>query len=186
MIVSAVAARYADAFADIVTEPGSGLRPEDALRELREFQSLLASAADFQNVLISPAVPGSRKKAVVARIGKLAGLSRITLNFLFVLIDRRRLAGLPEILHVIEQKLDERLGFAGAEVVSARELTEAQRAALSAELERRAGKRIRLRVSVDEALIGGVVARIGSTVYDGSVRGRLKSLERRLSAERYS
>jgi len=83
----------------------------------------------------------------------------------------------------LEITLDERLGFAHADVASATELTETQRLALSAQLERLTGKRIRMRYSVDPALIGGAVARIGSTVYDGSVRGQLHSLEHRLTAE---
>ena len=80
--------------------------------------------------------------------------------------------------------MDERLGFARAEVSSPRELTESQRGAISGQLERLTGKRIRMRFAVDPALIGGVVARIGSTVYDGSVRGQLQTLGRRLSTER--
>jgi len=78
--------------------------------------------------------------------------------------------------------LDQRLGYARAEVASPRELNNAQRTALNATLERLTGKRIRMRFTIDESLIGGVVARIGSTVYDGSVRGQLQSLERRLMA----
>jgi len=186
MTFSGVAARYADALADVVTARGSALKPQEALGELRAFEAVLRTSADLKNALVSPAVPASRKKAVAARIGEALGMSRIARNFLFVLIDHRRIAGLAEILQIFEQKLDERLGYASAQVVSARELTEAQRGALSAELEKLAGKRIRMRVSVDEKLIGGVVARIGSTVYDGSVRGRLRSLERRLTAESYS
>jgi len=93
-----------------------------------------------------------------------------------VLIDDR---GSQQGIRII----DERLGYARAEVASARELTETQRTALNAQLERLTGKRIRMRFQVDESLIGGVVARIGSTVYDGSLRGQLASLESRLRAE---
>jgi F-type H+-transporting ATPase subunit delta len=109
-------------------------------------------------------------------------LSGIARNFLFVLVDHRRIASLSEIIHSFELVVDERLGFARAEVSAASELAEGQRTALRTELERLTGKRIRARFAVDGALIGGVVARIGSTVYDGSVRGQLDSLERRLSA----
>jgi len=186
MTISAIAARYADALADVVTAPASAVRPPQALAELQSFAAALRTSVNLKNALVSPAVPVTRKKAVVARIGETLGISRIARNFLFVLIDHRRIGGLPEILQVFEQKIDARLGFASAQVVSARELTETQRTALNAELERLAGKRIRMRVSVDDALIGGVVARIGSTVYDGSVRGRLQTLERRLTAESYS
>jgi F-type H+-transporting ATPase subunit delta len=128
-------------------------------------------------------VPPGRKRAVVGRIADTLKLSRITRNFLYVLIDHRRISGLPDILHSLEVIVDERLGFARAEVSSARELTEAQRTALNARLERMTGKRIRMRFTVNPALIGGAVARIGSTVYDGSVRGQLDSLGRRLVTE---
>lgn len=186
MTLSAIASRYADALADVVTAGDSAVRPQDALAQAQAFAATLGSSADLQNALASPAVPASRKKLVVARLADMLGLSRVIRNFLFVLIDHRRITGLAEIIQIFERRVDERLGFARAEVVSARELTEAQRASLNQELEQLAGKRIRMRVSVDDALIGGVVARIGSTVYDGSVRGRLHSLERRLTAESYS
>ena len=183
MTVSAVATRYAEAFADVVTTPGSPLRPQEALAQLGSFHALLSSSTELYNALTSPAVPGSRKKAAAGRIAEALGLARITRNFLFVLIDHHRIPTLPEIAEKFEQILDERLGFARAEVCSAQELNEAQRSTVNETLERLSGKRIRMRFAVDESLIGGVVARIGSTVYDGSVRGRLASLARRLSAE---
>jgi F-type H+-transporting ATPase subunit delta len=120
---------------------------------------------------------------VAGRIADQLQLSRIIRNFLFVLIDHRRIAEVPQILPAFELVLDQRLGFARAEVASAGELSEAQRTTLNGKLERLTGKRIRMRFSVDESLIGGVVARLGSTVYDGSLRSRLQSLERRLAAE---
>jgi F-type H+-transporting ATPase subunit delta len=183
MTATAVAARYAGALADIVTSAGSAVRPQDALAELRAFEGTLRSSPDLYNVLISPAIPGSRKKAVVGRIADDLQVSRITRNFLFVLIDHQRVPALTEILNTFEAVLDERLGFVRAEVASPRELNNEQRASLNATLERLTGKRIRMRFTVDESLIGGVVARIGSTVYDGSVRGQLQFLERRLAAQ---
>lgn len=183
MTLSAVASRYANALADVVTAARSPLRPADALAELSAFEAALRSSTELQNALVTPAVPVGRKRAVVARIAGILQLSGITRNFLFVLIDHRRIASLREIIQTFELVLDERLGFARAEVASARELSGEQRAALNAQLERLTGKRIRMRYAVDDGLIGGVVARIGSTVYDGSVRGQLQVLERRLSVE---
>jgi F-type H+-transporting ATPase subunit delta len=183
MTHSAVAARYANALADVVTDGSSALPPREALAELRSFQSALAESPELLNALITPAVPMARKRAVVTRIADVLKLSRISRNFLLVLIDHRRIAGIAGIADAFEVVLDERLGFARAEVTSAFELSEAQRSALAAELERLTGKRIRARYALDESLIGGVVARIGSTVYDGSVRGQLQSIGRRLSAE---
>jgi len=183
MTLSAVASRYASALADVVTAGGSALGPQAAVAELRDFESLLQSSPELHNALLTPAVPVGRKRAVVGRLADLLKLSRIARNFLFVLIDHRRITSLPQIIQSFEEIVDERLGYARAEVASARELTEPQRTALNAQLERLTGKRIRMRFSVDESLIGGVVARIGSTVYDGSLRGQLASLESRLSAE---
>ena len=187
MTLSAVATRYAKALADVTTAPATGLRPEvrpeDALVELRAFETALAASRELQNALNTPAVPGSRKRAVVGRIAGVLELSTIARNFLFVLIDHRRIALLGAILHSFELIMDERLGFARAEVSSPVELTETQRGAIHTQLESITGKRIRVRFAVDPALIGGVMARIGSTVYDGSVRGQLQTLGRRLSTE---
>jgi F-type H+-transporting ATPase subunit delta len=183
MTLSAVATRYAKALADVTTA-AAGLRPEEALSQLRAFEGALAASHELQNALTTPAVPASRKRAVVARIAGILKLSLIARNFLFVLIDHRRIALLGEILHSFELIVDERLGFARAEVSSPRELTESQRGAINTQLEHLTGKRIRMRFAVDPELIGGVVARIGSTVYDGSVRGQLQTLGRRLSTER--
>jgi F-type H+-transporting ATPase subunit delta len=187
MTLSAVAARYANALADVVsdrtsTAGRSPLEPQDAVKELRAFEAVLAQSHDLREVLHTPAITGSRKKAVVGRLADLLKLSRISRNFLLVLIGHRRIALLGEILQAFEIVLDERSGYIRAEISSARELGDAQRAQIGAEIEKLTGKRIRTAWLVDESLIGGVVAKVGSTVYDGSVRGSLESLGRRLSA----
>jgi F-type H+-transporting ATPase subunit delta len=183
MTSSAIAHRYAGALVDVVAGQAARLDPQQVTRELRDFESTLAESAELRHALSSPSVPGSRKKAVVGKIADQLSLSRVSRNFLFVLIDHRRIAALPEILHAFEIELDERLGFARAEVTAARDLDQNQREALARDLEKLTSKRVRMNFSVDPALIGGVVARIGSTVYDGSVRRQLETLERRLTAE---
>jgi F-type H+-transporting ATPase subunit delta len=183
MTHSALATRYANALADVVTTGASGTNADAIITELRAFDAALHSSLELQAALTSPAVPPGRKRAVVGRIADALQLSRVARNFLFVLIDHRRIVSLTEIIHSFETVSDERLGFARADVSSARELAEPQRKTLSLQLERLTGKRVRARYSVDDSLIGGVVARIGSTVYDGSVRGQLDSLGKRLSTE---
>jgi F-type H+-transporting ATPase subunit delta len=183
MTLSAVATRYANALADVVTAGASPLRPADAAAELQAFATALAASAELRNALSTPAVPVGRKRAVIGQISKILNLSAIARNFLFILVDHRRIAALPEILRSFEAIVEERLGFARADVSSARELTEAQRGAVTAELERLTGKRVRARFAPDASLIGGLVARIGSTVYDGSLRGQLQSLEQRLGGQ---
>ncbi len=183
MTLNAVAARYANALADVVTAPSAAISPQNALAELRSFEAALESSQELREVLATPSIPASRKKAVIGRIADALGISRVPRNFLYVLVDHRRIGSLRAIIQQFEQAVDEHLGFTRADVVSAGPLNDAQRAALSAQLQRLTGKKIRMRTEVDPALIGGAVARIGSTVYNGSVRGRLASLERRLTAE---
>jgi F-type H+-transporting ATPase subunit delta len=183
MTTSAVATRYANALADVVTASGSPLQPERAAEELKSFAAAIAESPELANALITPAVPAARKRAVVGRVAERLGLSPISRNFLYVLVDKRRIGSLSQIIQSFEQVVDERLGFARAEVSSATAMTDQQRAALNGRLEQLTGKRVRAQYSVDGSLIGGVVARIGSTVYDGSVRGQLATLGRRLTAE---
>src|SRR3954467_7280433 len=155
MTLSAVAARYANALADVVTAGASTLSPQQAVAELRAFEATLRGSVELQNALITPAVAGSRKKAVVGRIADLLKLSQVSRNFLFVLVDRRRIASLSSIIQDFEAVVDARLGYAQAEVSSARELSDSQRNALTSQLERLTGKRIRMRLKVDQSLIGG-------------------------------
>ena len=91
MTLSSVATRYAKALADVTATAASGLSPEDALSQLRAFASALAASRELENALTTPAVPTSRKRAVVGRIADVLKLSPIARNFLFVLIDHRRI-----------------------------------------------------------------------------------------------
>lgn len=178
----AAAARYARALADIATAPGAEADPRGVAEELSAFEAALASSADLRNILLSPAVAPARKRAVVGRIGASLALSRLVRNFLFVVIDHRRIEMLGQIRAAYEAALDERLGVARADITSAAGLTEAERQAIAAQLGRLSGRRIRPEFAVDAALIGGVSAKIGSTIYDGSVRGRLQALRRKMTA----
>jgi F-type H+-transporting ATPase subunit delta len=183
MTISALGNRYANALADVVTAARSAVRPDAAVAELKIFAAALRDSHELHSALTSPAVPPARKRAVVGRIADQLGTSKIVRNFLYVLVDHRRISHLSEVTHSFERIVDERLGFVQAEISTATELTQPQRSLLGSELERLAGGKVRTRFSVDEKLIGGAVARIGSTVYDGSVRGQLHSLGRRLGAE---
>jgi F-type H+-transporting ATPase subunit delta len=183
MIISAVAARYANALAEVVTGPKSKTSPQQVLADLRAFEVAMDGSPELREALTTPAIPVSRKRAVIGRIADLLGMSPITRNFLFVLVDHRRIPWFSPIVQTFEEVMDRRLGFARADVSSAARLTPEQEAAVNGELERVAGKRIRSRFMVDPALIGGAVARIGSTVYDGSVRGQLAAMERLLTGE---
>jgi F-type H+-transporting ATPase subunit delta len=172
----ALASRYARALADLVLDPSAGMDPQAAVNELHRFESAFSSAPLLRNVMLSPAVSPARKRAVIARLAEMLGTSRLIRNFLYVVINHRRTSILPEIREALQALLDERLGMVEAGVASARELTEEQRSIVSAQLARLTGKKVRCRFSVKEPLLGGVTARIGSTIYDGSVRGQLARL----------
>ena len=184
MTASAISSRYANALVDVVTGPRTAIDPQQALGELRGFAQSLAGSQELHNALTSPAVPPARKRAVVTKIAERLGVSRVPRNFLYVLIDHRRIGALAGIIETADELLDARLGFARARISSAMPMAEAQRARLVAELERLTGSRLRPLFTVDEDLIGGAVARVGSTVYNGSVKSRLENLGRRLAAER--
>jgi len=177
---SAVVNRYANALADIVVSPQAGIDPAVAVAQLRSFGEAVEGSRELRIVMASPAVSAARKRLVVRRIAEALGLHRIILNFLLVLSDHRRASALTDMIDAFAVVLDERLGFLRAEVTSANELGQQQRDQLAAELARVASSQVRMRFSVDPSLIGGVTARVGSKVYDGSVRGQLAVLRQRL------
>ena len=182
-MAAALATRYARALVDVATKAGAATTPEKTAVELADFIAVLNRSAELRGVLVSPAVAPAKKKLIITEIGARLGLSRTTLNFLRVVIDHRRLALLPEMLPAFQALLDERMGVVRAEVASAQAVDPDQQSALAARLGALTGKRARLHFTVDPSLLGGVVARIGSTIYDGSVRGRLQAIGRRLAAE---
>ncbi len=177
----AVASRYARALADLVLDPSRGLPAERAVAEIAAFEQLAGASRDLEGVLLSPAVAPARKRAVVERLAHRLEMSRLVRNFLFVIVDRRRAGMLAEIRVAFEALIDERSGAAEADVRSARLLSTAERESVALSLGRMTGKKVRCKFSVEESLIGGLVARIGSTIYDGSVRGQLDALGRRLT-----
>lgn len=180
-MLSVVARRYAKALVDVITAPGSSIDPAKSLAELRDIDAIITASNDLRNALMSPAVTPARKRAVIARLIEPMGVSRQIRNFLFVVISHRRIQDFSSIIEAVEQLLDERLGFIRADVSSAHALTDEQRASLEAQLSRVAGKKAKLKFTTDPALLAGVVARVGSTVYDGSVRGQLQKLRAKLA-----
>jgi F-type H+-transporting ATPase subunit delta len=182
-MASALAYRYASALVDIVLTPGSTLKPEDAVAQLRAAAQMVSQSTELRTALLTPAIPTSRKRAVMAKLLEEIAASAYLRNFIWVVIDHRRIGMLDDIREAFEVALDERMGFARAEVTSAAALDEQRSARLESELSRLTGKRMRLRFAVDPELLGGATARIGSTLYDGSLRGQLEQLRRELTEE---
>ena len=180
MISTAIVSRYANALVDVVTGP-KGLDPKLALANLQAFNALVESSEDLRKILDSPAVSSARKRIVIKKFAEMLGIEPIICNFLLVLSDHRRAAALIHVIERFEVVMDERMGFLRADVKSAGELSETQRQSLSEELSKLAGKAVQMRFEIDPELIGGVTAQLGSTVYDGSVRGQLNTLRSRFS-----
>jgi len=182
-MASAVANRYARALVDLVSAPGSPLKPEEAVAQVRGVEQLMAESWELRNAMLTPAIKISRKRAVMGRLLQEIQVSHLIRNFAFVLIDHRRIGMIGDIREAFELHLDERLGFVRAEVTSAAALDAPRQANIEGELSRLTGKRMRLRFAVDAGLLGGVEARIGSTVYDGSLRGQLQRMRRELTGQ---
>jgi F-type H+-transporting ATPase subunit delta len=181
MISSSVVNRYANALADVVLSPNSDIQAPQAMEQLRGFDSVVRSSPDLRSVLASPAIPVARKRAIIKSIAEKLGLARVVRNFVLVLSDHRRSGALAQMVDAFEALLDDRLGFQRAEVRSAYELDGNQQNELSARLSQLAGRPVRMSFAVDPELIGGATARIASRVYDGSVRGQLAEMRKRLA-----
>jgi F-type H+-transporting ATPase subunit delta len=184
-MISVVAARYAKALADVVVARGAPVDTSAITAQLRAVSEIIDSSSELRNALASPAVAPSKKRAVLSRLidlqPELGSILPQVRNFLFVVSDHRRITDLKSIMEAFEALVDDRMGFVRADVASARELTTEQKAALEVQLSRLAGKKAKLRFTTDPALVAGVVARVGSTVYDGSVRGQLERLQVKLT-----
>lgn len=176
--MKSAALQYANALADIVLAQGAA---EPALGQLSDFARAYAESAELRNFLASPSVEAAAKHRVVEKLAARLGASKIVRNFLFVVIDRRRTVLIPEIFAAFQEVLRKRLGIAEAEVSSATELNAAQKAELAQRIGQLTGKRVETRYLVDRHLLGGAVVRIGDTIYDGSVRGRLNALRAKLA-----
>lgn len=178
--MAAIAARYARAFAEVAAE--RKLDPEKTVQELDELGALFAQSQELHSVFLNPAVPHEDKLKLLDAIVKKIGGDKMLRNFLAVLVDQRRIGLMAEIAREFRDQFDERVGIADAQVSSARELSASEKKTLEAQLAGVTGKKIRARYAEDPALLGGVVVRIGSTIYDGSVRGRLQKLKEQITA----
>ena len=179
----AIASRYARALADLVFAPNAGVAPPLALEQIRSFHQTIESAPHLRAALLSPAAPAVKKRAVVSKLAARLGLSPLMRNFLFVVMDHRRLPMLGEIGEAFEKAMDDRLGRVRAVVTSSAALTPEQQRKIEIQLAARTGKQVRSEYRVNGDLVGGVSVQIGSTIYDGSVRGRLNALRTRMASE---
>ena len=175
----ALAERYATAIFELGAETG---QTDRVSKEIADFAASYSEVPALRRALDNPVLDGPSREQVLRQLARRAGLAPLSTNALLVLLRRRRLAELPGIARRLLGLSDEKNGVCRAKIVSARSLSEAHFQELKQSLERSLGKRVIVEHEVDPELIGGVVTQIGDNTFDGSIKGRLEELERRLLA----
>jgi len=178
--MSLFAARYARAFAESVA--ASKLDPAAVNSQLNDFVSAWKESPELRQFFESPAFPPAQKVAFLDKLNEKMGMTALVRNFVAVLIDHDRIGGVSEVIETYLRDMDERQGIFEVEIVSARPLDDGERRQLEAQVGEVAGGRVKANYREDTNLLGGVIVTIGSTVYDGSVRGRLDRLKEQLVA----
>lgn len=178
--MAAIAIRYAKALADVSFRLG---QHEKVGLDLTDFGQLLAGNRELFLFYTNPAIAVARKKAASAEIFQKLRVTSLTSNFIFLLIDRHRIGYFSEIQKAYHAAINERQGVVQASITTASDLDPRTLNNLEAGLARLTGRRVLLKFEIDKDLIGGVVARIGDTIYDGSVRQQLIQIKSRLSSD---
>jgi len=176
----AFVARYATAFADVVADARLDSAAID--RQFNDFLATWSGSRELREFFVNPAIPAVQKVAILDKLNAKLGLQKQLRNLIAVLINNDRVGHVNEVAAAYRAILQERSGVRPAEIVTARELGKDERAALVAEVTKLAGGKIDASFKLDRSILGGTVVRVGSTVYDGSVRGRLDRLKEALTA----
>jgi F-type H+-transporting ATPase subunit delta len=178
--MASVASTYARALADVVFD--THLDAARAIGGLRQIAAFLNESVELRRVWENPAVPADQKRKLLDAIVQRNGIDKPVRNLVAVLIDHRRLPFLARIVEQLKKELDARLGFTEAQVSSARELGDAEKRTLETQIEKTTRKKVRASYGLDPSLLGGAVVRIGSTIYDGSVKGQLERIKEAISS----
>jgi F-type H+-transporting ATPase subunit delta len=173
-----VARRYASALADVTIARGEAAEVQ---AELQAWEEMMLTNASLLEAFSNPTVAYEQKGRLLSELIKRTKVRPTTENFLRLLLRNQRLAELPAVNAKLAQVLNDRAGVISAQVTSARPVPEATRASLEEKLGKVTGKKVSLTFGTDESLLGGIVTRIGSTIYDGSVRDQLRRLGEELA-----
>ena len=178
MSVQTVARRYATALADVVLERGEA---REVQQELLAWEELLQANANLREVFANPTIALDKKRAVLNKLIEMAKPRATTGNFLKVLLQNQRLTELGEINRKFTQIMDDRGGMVAATVTTARAVPQDAQTKLHDKLATLTGMKVRIDFATDPEIIGGLVTRIGSTVYDGSVRSQLQQIKEKMA-----
>ena len=179
MTSGAAAGRYARALFDVATKEHADV--EKVQSDLQQFVNLFAQHPTLAHTLGNPAIPASKKKAVAqALVDRATGLSPMVGKLMLLLAERDRLALLPDIARIYGERVMDHLNVIRGEVTTAMELTPDRLRALEQGLAQATGRKVVLDSKVDPSIIGGIITRLGSTVYDGSVTTQLQKMKQAL------
>lgn len=172
--MAAFALRYARAFADVAGE--HQLKPAEVRAQSALILETWQGSPELREVFETPAIPVRQKLAVLDELSKRLGVCAELRNFVAVLIEHGRMGAFGEVVAALEAELKSRAGIQPAEVTTTRALSEQERSGLMQGIEKLVGGKVEASFHEDKSILGGAVVRIGSTVYDGSVRGRMERL----------
>jgi len=178
MSVQTVARRYASALADVVLERGEAREVQE---ELLAWEKMFQASPMLPEVFRNPTIALDKKQGVLNKLIERAKPRPTSANFLKVLLQNQRITDLGEINKKFAELLDVRAGMVAAIVTTARSVPESAQQQLHAKLLSLTGKKVRINFETDPELIGGLVTRIGSTVYDGSVRNHLQLIKEKMA-----
>ncbi len=179
MTTRTAAIRYARALFEVAVREQADL--DRIERELAGFLALFDEHATLKKVLLNPAVPVPRKRAAVADLTARAGTVTILAKLLTLLAERDRLIVLPDLVAAYRERLLDYRKVVRAELTTALPLGDGEAQAIEQRLARATGRTVTLSTTVDPSIIGGMVAKVGSTVYDGSVTRQLQKMKQRLA-----
>jgi F-type H+-transporting ATPase subunit delta len=181
MSITTIASRYARALADVITERRE---TNEVVSELNLFAGMMRQHEQLRDVFASPILPLERKRSVLNELLARLKLRPTSNNFLNLLLNNSRLHELDLMLRALSRELDVRTNIVSAEITTAREIGEREKSMLRDKLKGATGKEVRLQFHTDPNIIGGVVTRIGSLIYDGSIKNQLAQLKRSLVGSR--
>ncbi|HWR15896.1 MAG TPA: ATP synthase F1 subunit delta [Terriglobales bacterium] len=178
--MAVVTSRYARAFADVIVS--QRLDINHTIQQVRSVVELVKSSVELRRVWENPSILPEQKRKLLDAIAVRMELAKPVRNFMAVLIDHHRIHQLEEIVRAFELEMHERMGLTEADVISARELSEVERRDIESKIASMTGKRVLANYQTDSSLIGGALVKLGSTIYDGSVRGQLMKMKETLSS----
>jgi len=175
-----LATRYARALLSAISDPHAAATADDFLQSLGQAMN---ASVELRLSLLNPGIPASARKQALQVLAERAQAGPLMGKFLALIVDNRRVAELPAIAEAFHDLREAAEGVVPASITTAKPIDEALQARVESSLSRLTGKRVRTTWRVDESLVGGVVTRVGSRIYDGSVKTQLMGLRRKMAEE---